>query len=230
MTADEPYRGYTEVLFTDDTPVPKPTDEDEKRGFIFFVRSTVDKVYRETVPKVEEIRDSASIFLAKDEYEPIQIGIYPLKDLGEVKFSATDLVDSSGNRIKADNIDIKVVRYLGQQVGVEYFKYFRIIPKTIEKMESIDINKGVTRAFWVTIKATLDAKPGKYQTDIKFTSAISKASVFKLEVDVLPFEIKSNPKILYAVAMTYEFHGLYDTKDKKGIDKIWELAEKTLWI
>ena len=218
-------KGYYEVTYIDETPVPAVKSSDNDRGFIYFERSVLERIYRETVPKKNEIKDTVSISIAKDEYEPVQIGIYPLKDIGDVELLASDLTDSNGNKIDKSNVDIKVVRYLGQGVGLNYMKYFMVIPKTIEKMEKLDIKKGVTRALWVTIKAPASAKPGNYKAEINLKSEGIKNGKFTLEVEVLPFAVVSNPKIIYAVAMTYEFNGIYNAKGKDA-DKMWELAEK----
>jgi len=226
QVSENDYRGYYEVIYIDETPLPKITAESQERGFILFIRSTLDRIYKGTIPKSDEIKDSVSIFVAKGEYEPVQIGIYPLKDLKGVRISAGDLVDNKGNRIDKSNIDIKIIRYLAQRVGLDYMRYFGVLPKTIEKMEEIDISKGVTRGVWITIKAPLDAIPGKYQTEIKVSPENGKHAILKLEVEVLPFSIVSAPNNMYAAIYTSEFSRLSDTKDKKSIDKIWELAEK----
>ncbi|MFH1073989.1 MAG: glycoside hydrolase domain-containing protein [Candidatus Firestonebacteria bacterium] len=224
--AEKDCYGYYEVPYVEETPPPSLKDADKNRGFVLFVRSYMERIYRETVPKQKEIVNFSSVSLALGEYEPVQIGIYPLVDLKSVKFTASDLVAAQGNKIDKSNIDIKVIRYLCRPVGASYMNNMMVIPKTIEKMEEIDINRGVTRGLWITVKAPFEAKPGKYKTDITLSSAEKQSGVFELEVEVLPFEIKANPKNIYCTAMTYEFKRLWELKDKKLINKTWEIAGK----
>lgn len=105
-------------------------------GFFTYVRPTfggLDKfnfILPTTKPKPEEITNSASIFASRDEYEPATFAIYSHnQDLNNVKITADDFKDSSGNTISKDNLDIRVVK-VWPQAG------FGPLPNSFDKEES----------------------------------------------------------------------------------------------
>ena len=195
--SDEDFRGSYEVKHIEETPAPVPGKADSDRGFIAFMRYPEAMVFSNTNPKKDEITDVFKLVSAKGQPEIVTLGIWPMKDMTGTKVLPSDLV-SAGGKISKSNIDVRVVRYMSQTVGLPYMKNYLVMPKLLEKVEAFNIKSGVTRQFWLTIKIPEDAKEGKYTGEVAITYEGGKG-VVKLEVEVLPFSVADNPKLTYAM-------------------------------
>jgi len=174
--------------------LPSVTETDKERGYVMFTKSYMEEVNYNSLPLKSEIKDEVNIFATPGEYEPCSVGVYPLKDLLGVKVTAEDFVNEKGEKIKAANADIRFVRYMVR--GVQPF-IFKMAPEAMEKFTSLDIKQGVTTRFWVTIKVPETAGEGLYKGKLTLTSKSGKPAVFNVNLKVLSFVLKSDPKVKF---------------------------------
>lgn len=217
ISSDTEFRGYVEQIFVEETPMPSISETDKSKGYMIFVRNFMQRVYPATIPKQDEIKNKIGIISAKGEYEPVTFGIYPLKDLGEVSVNVSDLVNQNGGKISKDNVEIRIVRYMAQRVGLEYMKYFMVIPKSLEPYKRIHIDKEKTREYWLTIYVPPSTDTGKYTGKITVTPSVGSSSSIDLELEVLPFTIETPPNVVYGMLMMFELSPLSMAKSESEI-------------
>jgi len=174
------------------------TKEEIKRGFVIFYRENIDKIFPYSIPTRSEITASIYAFATLGEYKPIAFAIYALKDLADVRVSCSDLKSSKGV-ISKDAFDVKTVKCWAQRTSWNSYTY-SIIPELLEKRNKVQIPKGKSQQFWLTIRVPKCAVAGGYISIIDITTRNTKPRQIKLFLKVLPFSLITPPKVwgLYA--------------------------------
>lgn len=170
----------------------EPDIKDEK-NYILFSTHYMKRIYPDTIPLSEEIDKELSAFATPGEYEPVSFGVYPLEELKDVKVEVTDL-SCKDQIIKKENINIRLVRYVAKPSDFGDFGLkpspILIEPKYLYQIISpLNIKKGFTRSFQLTIKIPDESKPGIYQGEIIFKSKNAPSSSLPLKLRVLPFKL-----------------------------------------
>jgi len=115
--------------------------------------------------RTSELRGSAFA----EEYEPVTVSILPLKELGSVTVSVSDLKGPAGATIGANAIEIGNVRHRLSRVTGEGSVY-TITPRLIMPRAKATVPQGVTRTFWLTIKTPADAPAGEYRGAVRIAA------------------------------------------------------------
>ncbi|MBI4026337.1 MAG: hypothetical protein HY360_15235 [Verrucomicrobia bacterium] len=112
-------------------PLAPDTDE-TTRGFALFTRSCtggsqyVGPVFPETVPDESERVKTLSLRATPGEYEPVFLGVYPLRDQLEIPVSISDLKDAAGSVLVAAKdiavYDIGYMRFKWKPGGSNFSK------------------------------------------------------------------------------------------------------------
>ncbi|MHB1037430.1 MAG: zinc ribbon domain-containing protein [Pirellulales bacterium] len=145
-----------------------PSDDDRRRGYILFQRDVMEDVYYNDTPRREEIGKPVRAEAFAAERRPISVALCPLVDLGKVTVTANDLVGRDST-IPAAAIDVGYVSYRLSRVTMEGTVY-TIRPRLVMPGGEVDVPKGITRRFWITVNAPADAKPGLYSGIIDITT------------------------------------------------------------
>lgn len=138
-----------------------PTDDDRRRGYVTFTRDFMQDVYYNDTPTRQEAARPLAAEAFAGEYEPITLGIVPLQDLGTVKIEVGDLAGPGGT-IPGSAMDVGFVSYRVSRVTMEGTVY-TISPRLIMSSRSVEMPRGITRRFWLTLRTPADAKPGLYR-------------------------------------------------------------------
>ena len=77
----------------------------------------------DVIPPDGELRDAVSVFAAKGEFEPASFVIVPFADFEKVELRVTDLLGEAGSVIRADAVDLRVVK-CWYQAGTARHSYF----------------------------------------------------------------------------------------------------------
>jgi len=186
---------YTWVQFDDVTEKPLPTAEQQADGFIVFQRSVLDRVYQHSNPRASEIVSAVTLAAALDEYEPIQLGVFPLRDLTQMRVSVSDLYDDAHHVIPASEIDVRMVRYYGARLSDRVKNHSGIVPKTLEPAVPIDIDDGSVRPYWITVHVPKAQPGGRYTGTITVTHG-GGARRLPLSVEVIGVPLEE-PPVLY---------------------------------
>ena len=112
-------------------------------------------------PKKQEIAQRVTGEAFAGEYEPMTVALVPLRPLGKVHASASDLV-GPGSTIPASAIDLGYVSYRISRVTSEGTVY-TIAPRLIMPGGDVEMPQGLTRRFWMTVRTPAAARPGLYK-------------------------------------------------------------------
>jgi hypothetical protein len=177
-------------------------EADARRGYMLFRRSPLEYVFPESRPKESEIIEGLSIRTARNEFEPVTIALYPLRDLGTVTLSVTDLKGTRGT-LSREKITIGVVEVIKEVAGVN--AELQSIPSLIRAGNHVKVDNGRSQRFWLTIAVDKDVLPGVYRGRITISPQFGEATSLPLTVTVVPLSLEKMPGIDYFMLMTYEF-------------------------
>jgi len=192
-------------------PLPVASAADKDTGYILFTRDYLDPIFYNSVPVKNERTKEVKFFATPGEYESVQIGVYPLKDLTGVKVTASDFTNGK-DTLSASNFAVKWVRYMAGTGGPATI--YMMQPESMEDFTNINIKDGITNQFWITVKVPEDAKPGNYTGKAIISAANGETSEVAMQLEVLPFKLDK--------IETY-FGFWYDNKDAAQLKK--ELKE-----
>ncbi|MBN2566110.1 MAG: hypothetical protein JXB46_10410, partial [Candidatus Eisenbacteria bacterium] len=183
---------YTEHRWTYDREAPRPTAEDDARGYMVFTPSTLEPTPYYHVPKASEMRDSVGCFATKGEFEPVTFAILPTRSLGKCRVRVSDLKSERGETFAKENVDVRIVRHLERPftryVSTVEDGYY-VEPLLLMNWPDVRIEKGVVRQFWLTIHVPDDAGSGRYKGTITFEPEGGQPAVVTLKLLVLPFRL-----------------------------------------
>ncbi|MGA2496197.1 MAG: glycoside hydrolase domain-containing protein [Tepidisphaeraceae bacterium] len=156
-----------------------PSADDTTRGYITFQRDCMKDLYYNDTPGKDEPGKPISTQAFVGEYAPLSLALTPLRDLGSVTVTSTDLTGPAG-AIPASAIDVGFVSYRLSRVTMEGTVY-TIAPRLLMSTNAAPVPAGVTRQFWLTVKVPADAKPGVYKGSI--TVKPEKGAVARIPVE-----------------------------------------------
>jgi hypothetical protein len=196
----------------------KPTDRDKSIGYILFSRSPLEYVFPESRPKKSEIVNHLAIQVTRNEFEPITFSLYPLRNLGTVKISTTELKGDRGF-ISRDKIRVAYVETVQETIGLPEGKFLNL-PALIRPGDQINIEAGKCQRFWLTIRIDDHVSSGAYKGEITILPQNGSKTIIPLEVTVVPISLEDIPGIDYFMMMTYEFTELtmpWSNEEKENI-------------
>jgi hypothetical protein len=192
------------------------TRDEIKQGYVVFTRDFQRNVYPWTVPARIETTDSLRVKMSRNDFEPLTFSVYPLRDLGEVKVSISNLSSSSGRILSSGNILIQVARIMKIRTGEG--SNYRLVPRFLDRTDHSNIPIAYTTRFWLTIHADSLILPGTYNGMIRISSENGREKLLPLTVEILPVTLRPVPGIDYSMCMSYEFFELES--------KEWSPAQK----
>ena len=189
-------RDWTEVVSLDSTvvyhrrhggvPVHKARETYRTTGFLVFARHYSHAVDKYAIPFDDELQPSLRAFASRGEYEPMTFSIRTLRSLKQVKVELGDLVSVDGYILPRENVDVRVVRHHKAKVGDNQF---RLVPRTLEKWDALDLAPYVTQRYWLTVYVPPDAKRGLYTGEVVISSVDKESRTLPVSVRVLPIRL-----------------------------------------
>ncbi len=174
----------------------QPTVDDRSRGYVLFHRDAMKDVYANDTPYKNERADRLRAEAFAGEYEPVTLGLVPLRDLGKVAVAVTDLT-GPGGRIPSKSIDLGFVSYRLSRVTAEGSVY-TISPRLIMPGGLAEVPAGLTRRYWLTVRTPADARPGLYAGTVTIRPEKGGVARVPMEIRVLagtldPVDIPAGP-------------------------------------
>lgn len=186
--------GWKEIVFAETSAEPESNRSELERGYIVFSRPITESIYPNTRPRAIERVESLSGFATPGEFEPINLAIYPLRDLGKISVQCSDLTFGT-EHIPASAIDVRLVTYW----NVRYPHYnsdktYRRLPELLEKVDSFSMQKGECYRWWLSIHTPTGAKAGLYRGRITIREA-GRAETLELPIHfrVMDFKLQRDP-------------------------------------
>lgn len=217
--------GYRSLPWKQEVPC-KPTAEHVKWGFIPFSRNPFMHVYAESAPLKNEVANEITLSAARDEYEPVTLSLYPLKD-SDFAVSISDLSGPNGSQIAAKSIDVRVVIPVALRVrkenGIKLVKWF---PKRLERIQRISLKAKKTQTIWLTIHVPKNARGGKYKGVLKLDSNSGTIVNLPINVTVYDFVLQPTHGIEYMMRMDQALSRAWGGGDKKRNKLVLRSARK----
>jgi hypothetical protein len=183
--------------------LPEPSGEpvqstalDRRRGFVAFQRDPMQDVSYNDTPNKNEIVERLTGEAFAGEYEPVTVALLPLRSLGKVHASVSDLV-GPGAVIPASAIDLGYVSYRLSRVTPEGSVY-TIAPRLIMPGGDVEMPQGLARRFWMTVKTPASVRPGLYKGMFSVRFAQGETARIPLDFRVragalMPVDIRAGP-------------------------------------
>ena len=208
---------YAEIV----SPEPDLDQQLTNQDYLLFSKSYLDPIFPNVVPTPNEILKEINIFAAQGESVPFTLDIYPLKDLGACQVSLGDLVNSAGDKILQEDINVRTTQYKLKLTGE---KIYQMRGELLRNTDTWDIKKGITRQFWITVKVPENTVPGEYKGNVIFKASNGSQQEIPINLNVLPFKL-DEPDI--ALGMFYFTPGYYKWfEDTENI--YWKTIEQQL--
>jgi len=159
-----------------------PTKEDSQRGFVVFEREPMSDVSYNDTPWKREVTNRLVAGAFAGELEPVTLALVPLRDLGKVEVSVTELRGPTAT-IPASAVDVNYVSYRISRVSSAGTVY-TITPRLLMPGGVVDMPRGLTRRFWLTVRTPADARPGVYKGTVSIRAGNGQISRVPLEFRV----------------------------------------------
>lgn len=187
---------FKRVLHRPENAPLKPDDDERRRGFVVFARDPMRDVYANDSPDRSEVVETIRAEAFAGESEPVTVGVYPFRDLGQVAVSVTDLTADAG-KIPAGAIELGYVSNRLSRVTAQGSVY-TISPRLIMPGGRAEVPAGLARRYWLTVHTPRDARPGIYRGTVIVLSSKGGQTRVPLEVCVRagtldPVDIPAGP-------------------------------------
>lgn len=179
----------------DHGPRAKPSPDDKRSGLIAFARDPLERIYPTSRPRPQDLVGALDLTAARDQYEPLQIGVYAVRDLSGVTVSVSDLRDDAGHLLPAAAATVRMVRFYGAALSLRHRDRFGVVPKTLEIAVPLDVPRGTARPYWITVHVPPAQPAGRYRGVVRIAHAQGQREL-PFTVEVLPVTLRE-PDILY---------------------------------
>ncbi len=183
-----------------------------------------------SVPETGDPDSSMRLFATPGEHEPASFAVRPLStDLSGVHIRLSRPLETpEGEVISARQVDIRTVRSMTRWLNPDEY-----LPEEtyLVPAEPLDIPKGTTQRYWLTVQVSEDAEPGVYTTSVLIEPETQEAASLELAVEVLPFRLADvediaffmyhSPHLLPEKFRTIEYqHMLYADMAEHGMTTV----------
>ena len=158
--------------------------KDYLRGFGLFSRALGQDVFYNDKPESGEVISGLNTQALKGQSIPMDLGIVPLKDLGTVTVTVSDLTGPSGAKLPGSVFDVGYISYRVKRASYEGTMY-TMSPRYIRAGNSIAMPKDITRRFWLRANVPTDAAPGQYKGQVTIATEKLGTSTVPIELAVL---------------------------------------------
>jgi hypothetical protein len=147
----------------------EPSTADQGRGFVTFHRDWMSDVRVGDRPVPQETTSELRSSAFAGECEPVAVSVLPLRNLGRVTATVSDLKGAGAATIPAAQVDVGYVQHRLTRVTPEGSVY-TIAPRLIMPRASAAVPANMTRTFWLTVKVPADSTPGEYRGTVRLKS------------------------------------------------------------
>ena len=162
------------------------------RDLVLFARDHLEQVYPDTVPEISEEVSRLEVTGTPGEIVPVTFSVFALHPLKGIRVQLEPLEGPRSREILPNDIDLRAVRYsrrmLAQRSRGDW--QYMVVPWYLVAFRSIDIDRYMSRRFWINLTLAPDLFPGKYSGLVRITSTRSPEVLLKLELEVLPFRLR----------------------------------------
>ncbi len=178
-------------------PINKPTltgqmaRDAARDGFALYALSPYEGASYNHLPTDTDSLSQLAATAARGEFEPIAFGMRPVRKLGKVEVTASDLKGPGGAVIAAKDIDIRVgryrfTRYSGHQSGLYTVAERGLRPFNETDADKLICDNGLARRFWITVNPGANQQAGTYKGTLTVKAEKGGRRSLPIEVRALP--------------------------------------------
>ncbi len=187
-----------------------------ERPYFLWTATSMKRIFLDSIPELpEDIGEWNKIFdqpkysldLAQNEYESFQLAILAKKEMKNIRFEISDLVNKSDSSKKIVKQNIE-----WQQIGFIMADKLHYNPQQSEGVAGwypdvlLPVSKGIalenkTCPFWITVYAPKGTAPGNYQGTIRIVPESGPVSEVVLDVRVRNIELSNECHLKTAFAL-----------------------------
>ena len=169
------------------------TPEERARGFVACTRSYLAPFFTEDVPARGEVAGELSVALARDEYEPVMVGVHAIeKELANVSVEVSTDLPATVYRSLPKRRSVPGRGELG-------------LPCYLAPGHRIDaIGNGKMGVFWILVRAEKDAVAGAHRGEVVVSVGGEKKLTLPLNVTVRPF-VLPRPNIPFGMYFSMSY-------------------------
>lgn len=173
------------------------------RAYDVGFTSSQNKVYFELPYEfLGSMSDTGFVSLARNEYEAVQMVIFPTGSMNDVEVSVSDLARTSGAElIPATSVEINVIGYVNQTEAKVFGDRIGWIPDPLVPNQSLDLSNNVPQPYLITVHAFDTTRSGSYEGDITISVNGSFSRTLTLRVNVWNFTLPQTP-VFKTMALT----------------------------
>ena len=174
-----------------------------------------------------EKSETISCSAAKNEFEPVQLVVYPETDLAGLKIRAGRLKHTSGYKLPMDAVKIYRVEYVNIEKPTDEIGSVDAWPDPLPPvLQPVSIPKNENQPFWILIQIPEKAKPGNYNSTIYLETETWQDSV-NLDLHVWDFQLPRKTHLQTAFGfnpwLVRDYHNFPDNRDfEKVMDKYYQ--------
>lgn len=214
---------YREIPFLESAPEPAFNEEEVKRGYLLFQRPITEPVYANTRPlKGERLAESGlSAFATPGEWEPMTLGVYPMRDLQNFRVKVSNLTGPDGRTIASSHLTVRIQTYW----NMGYPSYasretYRRLPELMERVDCHDSPARECQRWWIQIHVPVDAKAGLYEGTVTLQDdGFAEIVEIPLSLRVLGFSLTRDPAKHYTAYYQVRDRVTYQGKDETFYQK-----------
>lgn len=204
-------------------------------GAVPFAWHPMRAIYSVTAPTANIMGKAARAITTPGEYAPLVAAFHALDDLSCVEVTVEPFKDKAGKVvIPGYCIDLRRIMDLPSPLRSDPTKYM-IEPRYMEKFDEFDIlnvKKGETARFWLTVKIPDKCKSGIFRSKVKFQARGKEAVTLNLMLRVLPFTLaKPDPftemtfSMLSGLNDPRVLHWARDKQPQQALRQMADMAE-----
>lgn len=211
-----------EIPYTGEPDEVQLTNEEKSRGYVVFSRLPLTYVFPESKPKQTEIVDHLSTQTVRNSSATLTFSLYPLRDLGKVTISISDL-QGKHSSLSKDRVQIASIESVQETTGLPQGK-FQNVPVLLKPSNHAEVSEGRCQRFWITIRIAHDVFPETYKGKITISPQHGTSVSLPVVLTVVPVSLEDIPEVDYCMLMTYEFTELTMPWKHEEKDKIYASA------
>lgn len=192
----EPFTEATKPV--QDWAPPAPTAAETAAGMLAYVAPDPGEYRPYRLPRAQERTDRLQVFLCPGEDEPVTFAVYTLAELKGLTITA-DLKNAPVT------VDVRQEHCWPQRTGWRSRQWYTtpelLLPcadgkKTVPYQRGIlkevpfDLAAGQSQGFWLTLSASAEARPGRYEAVVSVAAADKPALQLPLTIEVLPIKLQ----------------------------------------
>ena len=177
---------------------PEPTAGESAAGMLAYVTSDPGNYKPDRVPKPQEHAEALTASLTPGEETAVWVGVSGLADL-------SGLAATVNTRTAPVSVDIRHEHFWPQRTGWRSREWYitpelllpcakgtKTVPTQRGLLEEVPFNlaTGETAAFWLTLTARPNAKPGFYRATLRIKAESRPALKVPFEIQLFPFTLE----------------------------------------